>query len=249
MAISYKSNLHDSERLFVLAIDQYEDGLKKGVLYHGKGQEGFRVDGYLELVRRMEAFFQQMQFPRLIVDQRTFRGGKGNPVPDREERGLARRPGQAGTFTIRVNQRQNASWQGILQNPSTGEMHRFCSFLELLCCLDEEMCKPGSNEAETAKEGQGTLQQRVERYLQQVMKCNETMKILPDTLVYRFRGAGGNRTFMVRPMFYEHGTCQGVLYWKESKKQKNFRSFLELVGMMSDAVRQECDWAEQEEVV
>ena len=136
MAISYKSNLHDSERLFVLAIDQYEDGLKKGVLYHGKGQEGFRVDGYLELVRRMEAFFQQMQFPRLIMDQRTFRGGKGNPVPDREERGLARRPGQAGTFTIRVNQRQNASWQGEVTWLEGKREESFRSVLELILLMD-----------------------------------------------------------------------------------------------------------------
>lgn len=54
---------------------------------------------------------------------------------------------------------------------------------------------------------------------------------------------------MVRPMFYEHDTCQGTVYWKECRKQSSFRSFLELIRMMGSVVWDGSDWSEQEEAI
>lgn len=223
MAISYKSNLHDGERSFVLAIDRYEHGLREGILYHGKNPEGFRFTGYPELLRIMDGFFRQLQFPHLTMNQRTFGNNRDEAVFGGEVSEGERRLGQTATFTLRVSQRQNASWQGTLYNQATGRRHSFASFLDMVCRLDEEIGKK-EEEAEKLMD-RASCQRRLERYLCLVMECKETMKILPDTLVYRFRGTERNRTFMVRPMFYEHNTCQGILYWKECKKQKNFRSF------------------------
>lgn len=249
MAISYRSVLHDSERVFSIAMDRYEGGLKEGVLYHGEDADGLSFVGYAEMARLMERFFKQMLYPRPVMDQRIFRVGKTVEESSEGAREHGRRRGAMATFRVRVRQRQNASWQGIFCHEETGEEVHFTSFLELICLMDAALS--GERYAWSEETGRDGHQQRLEKYLRLVMDGADTFKILPDTLVYRFWVDGRKRTFMIRPMFYEHNTCQGTLYWKESKKQSNFRSFLELIGMMREAVRAESDgeWEEQEEAI
>lgn len=252
MAISYRSVLHDRERTFTVAVDHYGDGQKAGILYHGEDTEGYAFCGYPEMVHRMECFFQQMMYPRPVMDQRVFRVGKAAEEAEETEvpEEHSRRAGRMGTFRIRVTQRQNASWQGTVRQMETGETFSFHSFLELVCWMDG-ILRGEAYEWPGEQAGPEAHQQRLEHFLQLVMECPETLKIIPDTLVYRFKGENWKRTFMIRPMFYEHHTCQGVLYWKESRKQSNFRSFLELVAMMSEAIRAQGDgeWESQDDAV
>lgn len=243
MAISYKSRLYDRERVFAIAVDWHEGQPIEGVLYQGSQQTGVCFTGYHELAWQMERCFAQLQYPRAVMDMRELRSIR-NDVEQRESwQGQPQREG--GTrYTIRVAQRQHASWQGILTD-HTGREERFSSFLELVITLEADLS--GRPKAEIGD--RESCQQCVEQYLQIVMNCPEVMKVLPDTLVYRFRREGKSQSFMIRPMFYEHGTCQGTVYWKEHRKQVSFRSFLELIRMMSTAVRDQTSWDEQEEAI
>lgn len=127
-----------------------------------------------------------------------------------------------------------------------GKLFEFSSFLQLVSYLEEDLSgSPG----EKAADGREECQQRVERCLRIVMNCPEVMKVLPDTLVYRFCSEGKSQTFMIRPMFYEHNTCQGTVYWKEYRRQVSFRSFLELIGIMGNAVRYYSSWDGQVESI
>ena len=246
MAISYRSILYDSERIFTLAIDQYEEGILEGVLYQGEQQAGVCFTGYHGLAWQMEQYFSRLKYPRPVMDRREFQTGRSDEVPNESIREEARRDGKRCTYMLRVTQRQNASWQGSIKKAGEEE-YRFSSFLKLVIYLEADLGSRVERQMEAPdKEACGKL---VEKYLQIVMNYPETLKILPDTLVYRFQKEGRSRTFMVRPMFYEHDTCQGTVYWKECRKQSSFRSFLELIRMMGSVVWDGSDWSEQEEAI
>lgn len=243
MAISYKSKLYDSERIFTIAAEWYKDRPLYGVLYQGNQQTGVCFTGYHELAWQMERCFAQMQYPRSVMDMRELRSGRAE-VGQRDDAEMARRDDGADIYTIRVTQRQNASWQGSVRNPA-GEVLPFGSFLDLVSCLESDLSGCPEREGRDRE----ACQQRVEHYLQIVMNGSEVMKVLPDTLVYRFRREGRRQTFMIHPMFYEHGSCQGTVYWKEHRRQVSFRSFLELISMMGAAIRDQSCWDEQEEAI
>lgn len=230
----------------MIAIDQYGEGALEGVLYHGDQQTGAYFTGYYGLVWQLEQYFSQMKYPRQVMSRRELWTSKN----DEELRSNAvekiRREGRIGTYTLRVTQRQNASWQGILTNEA-GDVYRFSSFFNLVKHMEADLSQ-GQKEILDIPDRESS-QQQMEQYLQVVMNCPEVMKILPDTLAYRFRKNGRSRTFMIRPMFYENDTCQGTIYWKECRKQSSFRSFLELVHMMGTAVWDGSDWSEQEEAI
>lgn len=245
MAISYKSKLYDSERIFTVAIDWYQDRPIEGVLYQGEQPTGVCFSGYHELARMMEQHFAQMQYPRSVMDRRGFFSARGDMEKREAIREIARRDGRTGTYTIRVMQRQNASWQGNVKK-NDGELFDFTSFLQLVSYLEGDLSSSPDKMAVDGREG---CQQRVERYLRIVMNCPEVMKVLPDTLVYRFFSEGKSQTFMIRPMFYEHNTCQGTVYWKEYRRQVSFRSFLELISIMGNAIRYYSSWDGQVEAI
>ena len=244
MAISYKSKLYDRERVFTMAVDWYENQPLEGVLYQGSQQMGVYFTGYYEFAWQMEQYFTKLQYPRSVMDRRELCSIREDGMQREIVREAGRRAGTADTFTIRVTHRQNASWQGTVMNRA-GKTFHFSSFLELVGWLETDLRGISENSDQETE----TSQQRVEKYLRIVMSCPEVMKVLPDTLVYRFRKEKKSQTLMIRPMFYEHNTCQGSIYWKEHRKQVSFRSFLELINMMGAAIRDRSSWEEQADVI
>ncbi len=50
-------------------------------------------------------------------------------------------------------------------------------------------------------------------------------------------GRGRKATFELRVLFRQHTSWQGILYWQEKNKEQSFRSVLELVLLMDNALR------------
>lgn len=48
---------------------------------------------------------------------------------------------------------------------------------------------------------------------------------------------GEKATFLIQILFHENASWQGTVQWFEGKKEENFRSELELIFLMNDAVR------------
>lgn len=140
--------------------------------------------------------------------------------------------GQAGVYAIRVTHRRNASWQGILTCCATQEQYRFASFMNLVDYLDGHL-RQQAGESGAAERKRENAVHHFERCLSFVMECPERRKLLPDVYLYRYAKERSTQTFIIRPMFYEHDTCQGILYWKEQHQQCRFRSFLELISSIS----------------
>lgn len=74
----------------------------------------------------------------------------------------------------------------------------------------------------------------------------EPAVIVPRT----FRVSEGNfgpATFVVRILFRRNATWQGTVSWKEKRCQVNFRSFLELLLLMQEAVGRSGEWKKKED--
>ena len=260
MSISYGSMLPDGERLITVVVDRHEKAVMEGVLYLGCQPTGRNFSGYVALTRMMEEYFEHIQYPRPVMNLRGLQLNKDNEAVRKEE-WVLRRCGSISSYVIRVTQRQNASWQGIVGRED-GAACRFSSFSYLsvwgsvprfgtrpeqgIGQTPEKEYKGEDGRREEGQERKAALdlekkrkQEQVERYLEIVMGFPKTEKIMPDTIQYHFQMEDRSRTFVVRFLFYENCTCQGTLYWQEGHREESFRSFLELVLMMSGAIGDE----------
>lgn len=262
MSISAKSGLKDKDRVYVIAVDQYDTTMRGGVLYRTDKPMGIPFSDYPELIRGLEQRFEQLKYPRAIMRRRVFgdgvenrwldaADGKGTDTETVPAGEIQSRRGSLMTFQLRVTHRENASWQGVLACLDEGGQEAFSSFQELVFLMDGFLGRETSVR-EKVRMDQGKLwdgmtdQERFEKALSIVMECPEQLKILPDTLVYRYTRGTHRMTFLIRPVFYAHNTCQGLVFWKERRQERSFRSLLELVGLLCDAVYNDTVWEMEE---
>ncbi len=102
----------------VLCIDQARDGQLKGRFYHAYEREAVCFSTIEEAMFGLEQLYDSLNFPHPTTDSRTFDKGE-RQTEIRQERTrvmkdeeLLGRHGELGTFIIRVQHRQNSSWQG-----------------------------------------------------------------------------------------------------------------------------------------
>ncbi len=247
MAISMKSCLKDKDRVYVIAVDRYDTTMRSGILYHSDERIGLHFGSYPELICGLEQQFEQWKYPRANMRRRAFGEGVDNrwlmmpeSMSGQERLRDGEKPvGRLRTYHLRVTHREYASWQGNLFCEETEERHFFNSLQDMVFYLEYDLNgRPIPAGASTREQ----LQQRFEDCLSIIMECPDRLKILPDTLVYRFRKGSHKMTFLIRPIFYEHDTCQGVLFWKERRQECSFRSVLELCGLLSDVLYNDAVW-------
>ena len=54
----------------------------------------------------------------------------------------------------------------------------------------------------------------------------------------RARGYKQEQTFLIKVLDKQHGTWQGSILWAEGKKEQNFRSALEMLKLIDNALVQ-----------
>lgn len=72
-------------------------------------------------------------------------------------------------------------------------------------------------------------------------------KIITPRSVLVNAGCFGPMTFVVRVLFRRNATWQGTICWKEKRRQVSFRSFLEMLMVMQEAVSESEGWAGEQE--
>ena len=55
-------------------------------------------------------------------------------------------------------------------------------------------------------------------------------------MCYVYRVGGKESRFLIKILFREHSTWQGVIRWRETGEKQAFRSFMELVLLMASAL-------------
>lgn len=145
----------------VLCVDQLGENQFTGRMYHGYTKDMVRVDGVSQLLFELECFFDSINFPHVSTNDRTFweekhvngdekRGmnmredGKKEKVMSDEE--LLKKHGELGTFIIRVQQRQNSSWQGRITWMDKNETIYFRSVWEMIKLIASALDKTGGKD-------------------------------------------------------------------------------------------------------
>lgn len=125
----------------ILCIDRVSGRQFSGRLYHAYNREALQITSLEQMLFRLEKFYDSINFPHPTTNNRTFQG-ETHTTNRREERArimsdeeLLRKHGDLGTFIIRVQHRQNSSWQGRITWMDRNETVYFRSMWEMLKLL------------------------------------------------------------------------------------------------------------------
>ena len=126
-------------RTTVICVDRFDGGVLAGRLCNPALEDGEPFSGVLELLRKMEALLDGMEFPQSFTARRSFLPPEGWPA-GRSKAGPIRR-GSRATFAMQIMFRRNASWQGSVSWLEGNQQENFRSVLELLLLIDSALMK------------------------------------------------------------------------------------------------------------
>jgi len=126
----------------VLCVDRVVQDNIGGRLFHGYLEKEILFEGFEDMVRKTDSFFDELGFPQRGTNERSFekisdtgvRRGRMTRMMDDDK--LLQQHGEMGTFVIRVQHRQHSSWQGRVTWLEENETVYFGSALELLKLID-----------------------------------------------------------------------------------------------------------------
>lgn len=93
------------------------------------------------------------------------------------------------------------------------------------------------------------IKEEIEYMLNPLPQGEQTQTVITPRSMTIVTGNYGPATFVVRVLFRRNATWQGTICWKEARCQVNFRSFLELILLMQNAVIGSEDWKEDLDTV
>lgn len=130
----------------VICLDSLANAEFIGRLYHFYQKEPVNFIGVGQMFLAMEELFDCLQFPRATTIGRSFQGNQESThTPTRRiemkkvvtDQELSNRHGDLGTFIIRVQHRQNSSWQGRVTWLEEDKTLNFRSTWELLKLVED----------------------------------------------------------------------------------------------------------------
>ncbi len=132
------------------------DGLNSkgcnGRFYHSYQEEPVQFGGLGEMIFRMEEFYDSLNFPRRARNERFFREeprentqqeGKEKVMADNE---LLGHRGKQETFIVRVQHRQNNTWQGRITWADKNKTLNFRSIWEMVHLMENALYEDAAPE-------------------------------------------------------------------------------------------------------
>ena len=132
----------------VLCIDSINQMGCSGCFYHAYQKEPVLFNSLGEMLFRMESFFDRLNFPRRGNSERHFivpdmpAGGSVHIVAHKEEKVMSDKEllghhGKSETFIVRVQHRQNNTWQGRITWADRNKTLNFRSIWEMVHLMEE----------------------------------------------------------------------------------------------------------------
>lgn len=126
----------------VLCVNGVNGGDLSGEFYHSYAAESVPFSGIGQMILRMEKLYDYLRFPYPGTNSRTF--GKEKKLERlTEERkkimsddALLSKHGDIGTFIVRVQHRQNSSWQGRVTWMEQDKTVQFRSVWEMIKLIE-----------------------------------------------------------------------------------------------------------------
>ena len=137
----------------VLCIDSYKENIA-GRFYHHFNKDPETYESVLDLLMQMEDLYDRMRFPFPGNNERHFIKRKENYMSEEmtrvlEDDEMLQMHGDLGTFIIRVQHRQNSSWQGRITWVEQDKTLYFRSVWEMMKLIEEAMADYKEEETET----------------------------------------------------------------------------------------------------
>ena len=142
----------------VLCIDQVRDGEWKGRLYHSYRTDAISFENIEQMTREMEKLYDDLRFPHPADNQRSFAPGTKMVAQQQERKKimsdekLLSKHGDIGTFIVRVQHRQNSSWQGRITWMEEDKTIQFRSVWEMIKLMESAVDTVSAPEEDGEKE-------------------------------------------------------------------------------------------------
>ena len=136
----------------VLCIRRLEEGEPEGEFYHSYSHRPVPFRSVGQMVKRMEQLYDWLRFPYPGTNSRSF-GEEKKLERQTEERiktmtdeELLSKHGDIGTFIVRVQHRQNSSWQGRITWMEEDRTLQFRSVWEMIQLIESAVDRVSSPE-------------------------------------------------------------------------------------------------------
>lgn len=129
----------------ILCVDERTENRISGRFYHGYRRDAVLFLNMEQLLFEMEKFFDELHFPYPTTSERSFgkiepeTGGQRRKERLMNDNELLSRHGELGTFIIRVQHRQNSSWQGRITWMDKDQTLYFRSMWEMLKLIESAL--------------------------------------------------------------------------------------------------------------
>lgn len=130
-----KASITSNISRFLILINETDNYNISGILYNRYYELTMHFKGIREFFDSLDQFFDYVNFPQASHEHRTFGiiRNKRKEVPKAmKKEKLTAEAGEKATFTVHVQFRQNASWQGTIEWMEGNKTQRFRSELEML---------------------------------------------------------------------------------------------------------------------
>ena len=138
----------------ILCINEAHSGELSGEFYHSYSTTPVPFQGIGQMTMRMEKLYDWLQFPFPGTNERSFAQVKKQTgrTPERRkimsDEELLTRHGDIGTFIVRVQHRQNSSWQGRITWMEENKTLQFRSVWELIKLIESAVDSVSAPEEE-----------------------------------------------------------------------------------------------------
>ena len=142
----------------ILCIREAHPEALRGELWHSYSAEAVPFENVQTMIREMERLYDRLNFPHPGTNERSFTKPhkSGEHITERDkimkDEELLSKHGDLGTFIVRVQHRQNSSWQGRITWMEQDKTINFRSVWEMVKLIEsavETTDKPDEGE-ETA---------------------------------------------------------------------------------------------------
>lgn len=146
----------------VICIRENNDGELAGEFYHSYSSRPVPFQGIGQMTLRMEKLFDWLNFPYPGTNSRSFLPVKppaeknNNNPPERKkimsDEMLLTKHGEIGTFIVRVQHRQNSSWQGRITWMEEDKTVQFRSVWEMIKLIENAVDSVSKSEEDEEEE-------------------------------------------------------------------------------------------------
>lgn len=249
MAICRMSLVNEADRYLTIAVDSYDNWEIKGVIFQGESSHGIIFGGFTEMIMNMDHLFDSVGAPKQTFQMRCLSGS--DPMDFKMQRlKRADRTGRLKTIRIYLRFRYHASWQGTMIWDDGNRTASFDSELQFIMITnavlqedamkgDKEIAKildPEFFEKWSLSLGGNYMDISMTEGRDHLTGIHYG-RLVSSEAVEEFLRTGQKASFSVKVMFREHNTWQGMIYWREGKVQQTFRSFKEMLYMISSVVK------------